>query len=85
MRSAPCSPPSLPVGRCWSSGTLRSTPTTPAQHGHEPPDYIQPADIGARLDEQWELEVDETRPRVDPVPEGSPHVHDAVLRAKRRN
>jgi len=60
-------------------------PDHASEHGHELTDYIQPADIGARLDEQWELAVDEIRPRVDPVPEGSPHVHDAVLRAKRRN
>jgi len=38
----------------------------------------------ARLDKKWEVEVVERRPRVDPVPEGSPYTHDAVLRAKRR-
>jgi len=38
----------------------------------------------ARLDKKWEVEVDERRPRVDPVPEGSPYTHDAMLRAKRR-
>ena len=54
-------------------------------HGHAPTDYVQPADVRARLDERWELEVDETRPRVDPVPEGCRYPDDAVLRAKRRN
>ena len=39
-------------------------------HGHAPTDYVQPADVSARLDERWKLEVDETRPRLDPVPEG---------------
>lgn len=53
-------------------------------HGFEVADYIQPADVRARLDEGWEVEVDETRSRVDPVPEGSPYTHDTVLRAKRR-
>jgi SAM-dependent methyltransferase len=51
--------------------------------GFDIADYVQPADVRARLDEGWEVEVDETRPRVDPAPEGPPHTHDAVLRAKR--
>ncbi|HEV2770829.1 MAG TPA: class I SAM-dependent methyltransferase [Solirubrobacteraceae bacterium] len=54
-------------------------------HGFEIADYVQPADVRARLDEQWEVEVDETRPRVDPVREGSPHTHDKVLRARRHH
>lgn len=53
-------------------------------HGFEVADYVQPADVRARLADGWEVEVDETRPRADPVPEGSPYTHDAVLRAKRR-
>ncbi len=53
-------------------------------HGFEVTDYVQPADVRASLDEGWEVKVDETRPRVDPVPEGSPYTHDAVLRAQRR-
>ena len=53
--------------------------------GLEIADYVQPADVRAGLDEGWEVEVDQTRPRVDPVPEGSPHTHDAVLRAKRNH
>jgi len=52
-------------------------------HGFEISDNIQPSDIAARLDDAWRVEVDETRPRVDPVPEGSPFTHDAVLRATR--
>ena len=55
-------------------------------HGFEIADYVQPADVRARLDgERWEVEVDETRPRVDPVREGSPHTHDNVLRARRHH
>lgn len=53
-------------------------------HGFEVSDYVQPSDIKARLGEGWRVEVDETRRRVDPVPEGSPYTHDAVLRASRR-
>ena len=53
-------------------------------HGYELADYVQPADVRACLEDGWEVEVDETRPRVDPVHEGSRHTHDAVLRAKRR-
>jgi len=53
-------------------------------HGFEVADYVQLADIRARLGGDWEIEVDETRPRIDPVPEGSPYTHDAVLRARRR-
>ena len=54
-------------------------------HGFELADYVQPRDVKARLDHGWDVEVDETRPRVDPVAEGSLHTHDAVLRAKRRD
>ena len=52
-------------------------------HGFELADYIQPADVRARLDERWAIDGDETRPRVDPTPEGSTHTHDVVLRARR--
>lgn len=53
-------------------------------HGFELADYVQVADVKAALAEGWEIEVDETRPRIDPVQEGSPHTHDAVLRVQRR-
>jgi SAM-dependent methyltransferase len=53
--------------------------------GFELADYVQPADVRARLGEGWEIVVDETRPRVDPTPEGSTHTHDVVLRAERRS
>lgn len=52
-------------------------------HGFEVADYVQPPDVRAGLDEGWAIEVDETRRRVDPVPEGSPYTHDVVLRARR--
>ena len=53
-------------------------------HGFEPADYVQPPDVAARLDHAWEIEVDETRPRVTAPPRDTPFTHDAVLRARRR-
>lgn len=53
-------------------------------HGFEVSDYVQPDDIATALDDGWDVEVHETRPRVDPTPEGSPFTHDAVLRVRRR-
>ena len=72
-----------PGGTLLVVGHAPLDPDYARTHGFEIADYIQPSDVRARLDEGWEVEVDETRPRVDPVPEGSPHTHDAVLRAKR--
>lgn len=52
-------------------------------HGFDPDDYIQPADVAAHLDEDWSIEVHETRPR-RPTPGGSsPHSKDTVLKARR--
>jgi thioredoxin reductase/SAM-dependent methyltransferase len=53
-------------------------------HGLDPDDFVQPADVAARLDGSWEVTVDETRPRTAPPPPGTAHVHDRVLRARRR-
>lgn len=52
------------------------------ERGTDPDDYVQRPDVVARLDDRWEIVVDETRPRIDPPP-GSPHVDDIVLRARR--
>lgn len=55
-----------------------------ADSGFDPADYVWPAMISALLDDAWEVEVDEQRPRV--VPEGgagSHHTDDLVLRARR--
>lgn len=49
----------------------------------DPGDYYRPADIAGLLDEDWTVLVDETRPRTAPPPEGTHHVHDVVLRARR--
>lgn len=53
-------------------------------HGFEPTDFVGPDDIAAHLDGGWEIQVRQTRPRIDPTPEGSPFTHDVVLRVRRR-
>jgi SAM-dependent methyltransferase len=73
-----------------SSGTLLVVGHAPLDpewtraHGFEITDFVQPDDIAAHLGGEWEVEVRETRPRVDATPEGSPFTHDVVLRARRR-
>ncbi|APU22517.1 class I SAM-dependent methyltransferase [Actinoalloteichus sp. GBA129-24] len=61
-------------------------------HGEEParekPDFdldsiYQPHEIAALLDDDWEIVVHETRARTAPAPEGTQHVRDIVLRARR--
>lgn len=56
----------------------------PTDGRFDPADYVWPAMVAAMLDEDWQLEVDEQRPRV--VPEGgagAKHADDVVLRARR--
>ena len=52
-------------------------------HGCDPDDYVSPADVAARLDDGWRIEVNETRPRHVADGAGSHHTHDVVLRARR--
>jgi hypothetical protein len=54
----------------------RSTASTPATN-------YQPDDIGGLLDDNWAVLINETRPRTAPVPVGTHHTHDTVLRARR--
>jgi SAM-dependent methyltransferase len=58
----------------------------PPEHGHgfDPADFYQPSEIAKLLDEHWTVLIDETRPRTAPAPEGTEHVNDTVLRARRR-
>ncbi|MEU3459226.1 class I SAM-dependent methyltransferase [Streptomyces sp. NPDC006733] len=52
--------------------------------GFDPADYVWPSMIAALLDDAWEVQVDEQRPRV--VPDGGAgahHTDDVVLRARR--
>ncbi|MDP9101944.1 MAG: class I SAM-dependent methyltransferase [Actinomycetota bacterium] len=50
----------------------------------DPADYVWPSDVAALLDEAWEVQVDEQRPRVAPDGgAGAHHADDIVLRARR--
>jgi SAM-dependent methyltransferase len=49
----------------------------------DPADYYTPDDIARLLGDHWTVQVNETRPRTTAPPEGTHHVHDAVLRARR--
>lgn len=56
----------------------------PDEHGFDPADYVWPPMVTDLLDEDWQIEVNEQRPRV--VPDGgagSHHADDLVLRATR--
>lgn len=50
----------------------------------DPADFYETAEIAELLDDGWTVLVDETRPRTAPAPEGTRHVRDTVLRARRR-
>lgn len=54
-----------------------------AEHGFDPADHVMPSDLVAHLDDRWEVEVDETRPRPGPLPAEARHVQDVVLRARK--
>ncbi|HEY5785007.1 MAG TPA: class I SAM-dependent methyltransferase [Microlunatus sp.] len=52
--------------------------------GFDPADYVWPSMVAVLLDDDWQVEVDEQRPRI--IPEGGAsahHVDDVVLRARR--
>ncbi|SQD95690.1 Methyltransferase type 11 [Parafrankia sp. Ea1.12] len=52
--------------------------------GFDPADYVWPAMVAALLDDGWEVELNEQRPRVAPDSgAGAHHVDDLVLRARR--
>lgn len=56
----------------------------PEEGRPDPADYVWPSMVAALLDDDWQVEVDEERPRV--VPEGGAgahHADDVVLRARR--
>jgi SAM-dependent methyltransferase len=52
-------------------------------NGLVPRDFYQPDEIAGHLRCGWDIEVNETRARTAPAPEGTRHVRDAVLRARR--
>ncbi|MFF2042716.1 class I SAM-dependent methyltransferase [Kitasatospora sp. NPDC058170] len=59
--------------------------TRPADDsGFDPADYVWPSMVAALLDDDWEIEVDEQRPRLAPEGgAGAHHTDDLVLRARR--
>ena len=60
-------------------------PAHAKEHGFDPADYVAPADVLAALDDNWILQVNETRPRDVRAGGGAHHTHDQVLRARRRH
>lgn len=59
------------------------TPEQAAAHGFDADTYVSPSDVAALLDEHWQVEVDETRPRSVSAGAGAHHTEDVVLRARR--
>ena len=51
--------------------------------GFNPDNYVQPADVAALLDQDWQLEVHQERPRSVAGGAGAHHVADVVVRARR--
>jgi SAM-dependent methyltransferase len=52
-------------------------------HGFNPDDFVSPADVAARLDDNWRIETDERRPRHVTSGAGAGHTEDVILRARR--
>ncbi|MFI5494023.1 class I SAM-dependent methyltransferase [Actinoplanes sp. NPDC051859] len=52
--------------------------------GFDPADYVWPQMVAALLDEDWEVLVDEQRPRVDPGGGAGAHHHEDVVLIARR-
>lgn len=73
-----------PGGTLIVVGHAPLNPEYARAHGFDLADYVQVADVKAALGDRWHVAVDETRPRVDPIQEGSPYTHDTVFRAQRR-
>jgi SAM-dependent methyltransferase len=56
----------------------------PHDGSFDPADYVWPTMVAALLDDGWEVELDEERPRVTPASgAGAHHAGDLVLRARR--
>ncbi|MHB8450987.1 MAG: class I SAM-dependent methyltransferase [Mycobacteriales bacterium] len=53
--------------------------------GFDPADYVWPSMVAALLNDEWEVELDEQRPRIAPDSgAGAHHTDDLVLRARQR-
>jgi hypothetical protein len=48
-------------------------------------DYYQPGEIAGLLGQEWTVQVNETRPRTALTPADTHHIHDTVLRTRRRS
>lgn len=59
-------------------------PTYAGDHGIDPTAYVRPGDVLAALDDGWQVQTHEVRPRPAPVPPGGSHSEDEVLRVRRR-
>ncbi len=59
------------------------SPEQARAHGFNPDDFVSPADVAAHLDDRWQVETDETRPRHLTAGAGAGHTHDVILRARR--
>ncbi len=56
----------------------------PEDGAFDPADYVWPSMVAALLDDAWQVEVDEERPRIAPDGgAGAHHTDDLVLRARR--
>jgi SAM-dependent methyltransferase len=56
----------------------------PQDGGFDPADYIWPSMVHALLDQDWEVQVNEERPRSAPdTGAGTHHADDVILRARR--
>jgi SAM-dependent methyltransferase len=67
-----------------SDGEDEHGPEAEGGRDFDPADYVWPANLAARLDDDWVVEVDERRPRVAPESgAGAGHTDDLVLRARR--
>jgi SAM-dependent methyltransferase len=51
--------------------------------GFDPADYVMPSDVARALDDAWQVEVSERRPRHLAAGAGAHHTADIVLRARR--
>ncbi len=65
--SAPCRRRSLRRAPSCSSDTLPSTRSPQGPTALTRADHVQPADVAAYLDDDWDIEIDETRPRTAPA------------------
>ncbi|MBP3035309.1 class I SAM-dependent methyltransferase [Arthrobacter sp. zg-ZUI100] len=62
---------------------LPPTPEEARARGFDPADYVSVADVAALLDDNWQIEVDEIRPRHVTTGAGAHHTEDVVVRARR--